>query len=80
MTVPHADDAAGSSAHRSHRHDQPRVQPAGRDIPHLAIVCPVVDTRQVQPGENLAGPQQIEPPLAEDLLTLGEIAGKQNYL
>jgi hypothetical protein len=80
MTVPHADDAAGRPPHRPHQHDQPRVQPTGRDIPDLAVVDAVVDTRQVQPGENLPGPEQIEPPLAEDLLAPGKIARKQNLM
>jgi hypothetical protein len=51
------------------------IEPASADVTLLAIVVPVITSRQMYTGEDLFGPPKVEATLEERFLALGAIEG-----
>lgn len=80
MTVPHADDASCNAARRPCEYDQAAVQPAGRDVARLAVVTPIVCTREVWTREYFGRAPHVEATFPQCPLPLGLIAGDAHVL
>jgi len=73
ICFPHADDAAGVAPGRPDHHDKPGIQPTRGDESRLAIVLPVVRTRQVPAEKDFGGTLEIEASLSQGSRPLGGI-------
>lgn len=78
--MPHADDAPGHAPRGPDEHDEPRIQPADRNVARLAIIAPVIFPGQVRSRKDFPRPAYIKAPLVLRLLTLGGIAGYAHRL